>query len=203
MTKLSSAPGAYVITHNPSGRFYIGSSGNVRARINQHYHLLRHDKHPSGRLQEVFTNTDDITIDVTPAPDKDGAFESEQAILDARFSDPLCCNNAPGARTLWKDGMPEEQRRLRSDKMKGHSVSDHVRESVRKANTGLKRSPETLQRMREAKAEQAAKQSIPVIVNGVEYKSNKEAIEKLGINKRTLTKRLNSDDPKWADWKTK
>lgn len=188
------------MTHQPTGRFYIGSSGNIRKRINEHFNLLRRDKHPAKGLQEAFTSTDDIVIEVTKAPDKDDALTAEQAMLDSRYADERCCNPSPWARTIWKDGMPEEQRQYLSNVMKGHPVSDHVKEAVRKANTGLKRSPETLQRMRDAKQGQAASMSKPVILDGVEYGSMKDAVAASGVTWITLSKRLKSDDPKWTSW---
>ncbi len=43
--------GIYIIRHEPTGRFYVGSSINISQRWREHRYQLRHNKHKNPHLQ--------------------------------------------------------------------------------------------------------------------------------------------------------
>jgi group I intron endonuclease len=220
MTTLNKEPAAYVLTHRPTGKFYVGSTANAKTRMSVHLASLNRGAHQNKNLQDTFTSLEDFDVQVTPAESVEAARDLEQQLLDTRLSDPLCCNVAPGARAPWKGGVPDEIRQRMSTAMTGHAVSDSTREAVRKANTGLKRSDEVKLKMSlankgqtrsdEAKANMKTARdahfdSLPltVFINGVGYKTMQDAATKLGVNYQTLVTRVKSDSPKWAGWMVK
>lgn len=202
MIKPPRSPGAYILTHVPTGRFYIGSTCNLYNRINTHLSNLRHGKHHVALLQEVFSGDLDMSLQIQTTPCRDTAYSAEQELLDRHHSNRLCCNAHDATHGNWKRGMPEERRRHLSNSRMGHEVPEHVRDAVRRANTGSKRGPETIRKMQEARARQPVTWASPVIVNGVRYESRNEAAAALGINSTTLRTRIRSTDPKWEKWTT-
>lgn len=186
MKRFNKEPAAYVVTHRPTGQFYVGSTSDADRRIGAHLRNLNRGKHPNKNLQSTFTSVDDYDIQVTPALSVDAARDLEQALLDERLADPLCCNSAPGARTPWKGGLPEEHK-----------------QAVRDANTGLRRSPETIQRMSEAHTGKPGNHISSVIVDGVHYRSMKDASDKLDVNYNTVVARVKSSSPTWSGWTLK
>lgn len=51
---LPAAPGVYAIVNDAERRKYIGSSGDVRARVKQHFRDLAQGRHPNGLLQRDY-----------------------------------------------------------------------------------------------------------------------------------------------------
>ena len=56
--------GIYRIECLRNGRYYIGSSENVRNRIKQHSYLLERGKHTNSRLQEDYSNNYNFVVSV-------------------------------------------------------------------------------------------------------------------------------------------
>jgi predicted GIY-YIG superfamily endonuclease len=201
---LAKAPGAYAIIHNPTGRFYVGSTQNLQERFHVHRNSLVNGTHYNAKLQEVFTSLDDISIEIAVASSVEEARRGEQTLLDKYWHDPDCCNVAVNAIPGWTPGnVPEHiieknrQRSIGNQYAKGHVVSDEAREAVRQANTGLKRSPETLDRMSSAKDHLKR----PVLIDGVRYAGVRDAAIALGIPLGTARARLDATSPKFAQWK--
>ncbi len=182
---IPSSPGVYRITHVPTGLFYVGSTSNLRSRIGEHRRRLTSNGHPNKRFQEAFTSLSDLDIVVTPLSSSEEAMKKEQEMLDREHGKPNCCNVSPNATSTG------------NNRASGHVVQDHVREAVRLANTGLKRSKETLERMSEAKSNQ----HIPVEIDGVRYKHAKDAAAKTGVPYGTVYYRANSDAECFSGWK--
>lgn len=200
MSTIPRSPGTYILTHRPTGRFYIGSSTNLYSRINHHNYLFRYNKHFSQRLQDVCNSADEIDVEVFPLITRDSAYDLEQELLDKNINNPLCCNVGSDARTIWKDGMPSWRRKRHSEKMQGHGVPEHVRLAVSRANAGKKLGPETLQRMRDAKLGKSNLR-VKVMIDGILYSTKKEAMDELRVCNVTLNNRLSSTHPKWESWK--
>ena len=51
--------GVYKLTHKPSGKFYIGSSTDIRQRFHIHKSLFKHNKNHN-KLQETYNTTNQI-----------------------------------------------------------------------------------------------------------------------------------------------
>lgn len=77
--------GIYAITHRDSGRMYIGSAANIRARMQKHlWHLVRNSHH-SSRLQNAFNKYGAESFDrdvVEYVDDPARLIEREQTWID-------------------------------------------------------------------------------------------------------------------------
>ena len=204
MGSTTAKPGTYLIIHNPSGRFYIGSTNNLQRRVSGHRCMLKKGQHPNKNLQSVFTRLEDLSVEVAIASTVEQARAGEQAMLDEYLNDPDCCNVGTGANSTWLPGtVPESviqkarERSIGNKFAKGHVVSDEARDAVRQANTGLKRSQDTLDKMSAAKD----RFKRPVEIDGVVYDSARDAASILGINHETVRTRLASNSVSFASWK--
>lgn len=201
MKPLPQEPGVYTITHTPTGHFYIGSTGNLRARITNHKSTLRNSRHGNSNLQAAFTAVENIEVTAIPTDSVKAAKDAEQELLDIFLQNPLCCNIGNGASSTWLPGnVPEDVRELaRAANIgncngKGHAVTDEMRDAVRKTNTGLRRSEETLKRMSESNIRRT------VSISGVEYKCARDAAIAMGVTGDYIRNRIYSTLPQWADW---
>lgn len=86
------APAVYVMTHVPTGHFYVGSSRSLGHRLNSHKSQLTKGIHSSHKLQEVFTTWDDIHVEFRETSTKEEALELEQNVLKLVTGIELCCN---------------------------------------------------------------------------------------------------------------
>ena len=50
--------GVYYLKNRRNGRLYIGSTDNMRARIQKHIYCLEHNNHPNAAMQDDFNNSD-------------------------------------------------------------------------------------------------------------------------------------------------
>lgn len=197
MKKLPNQPGVYIITHEPTGRFYVGSTTDLYFRIASHKSELNRGMHGNRNLQEVYTRPEDLQITVVPAETLDSVRDAEQELLDLFLPNPLCCNIGTGSRSLWAVGKVPEEMKEKASRLhlgntygKGHVVTEEMREAVRRANTGLKRSDETLAKMRRQ-----------VSINGVIYSHAAAAAVALNILKPTVVYRINSASADFEGWK--
>jgi predicted GIY-YIG superfamily endonuclease len=189
-----STPGFYVIKHKPSGHYYGGSTHSVIQRIGRHKSFLTRREHPNEKLQSIFTSWEDITITVTATDDLEEAQRLEQEFINEHLNKELCCNVGTGSSSVWAKGkMPE-----------------HMKDKIRKANTGRILSDEHKRKIVESfknstgyvNARIAAREACgkKVSIRGVVYPSVKDASVKLGHTRPTITRRINSGNPKYSNW---
>lgn len=200
------APGAYIITHLPTGVYYIGSSQNIGRRIVNHRNQLQMGTHPNKRLLETVKSLDELSIVSHPTETLDQARDKEQELLDKHHGQDLCCNVGTGSRSPWSiGGVPESLKKLNRGRAlgnrhsEGHVVSDEVKDAVRRANTGLKRSEETIAKLRAAAP---TCQMIPrqVSVNGIVYDSISAAAKAHGVSSPTVRNRIQSESECFSGW---
>lgn len=189
--------GAYILTHIPTGRFYIGSSANLTRRHYTHKYDLTSGKHANRKLQEVFTNWSDIRIDLFETSTVEEARQREQILLNRYYGNHLCCNQSssvydPTAGVI----TPEIRRSAISSAIKsvtGVSKSNEHRLKLSEANSGKVRSSSTKEAISDSK-------SRSVRINGKTYKSVSAAAQELGINPWTLRSRIASNSEKHKDY---
>lgn len=97
-------PGCYILTHVESGKFYIGSSGNLYERHHVHMSHLYNGIHKNLRLQELFDSDDYCLMEYQLADNREIAYQLEQTELDQWIDHPDCLNVLNDAKTGWKDG---------------------------------------------------------------------------------------------------
>jgi predicted GIY-YIG superfamily endonuclease len=86
-------PAAYTLTHIPTGKFYIGSSKDVHARISRHKYNLNQGIHVTSELQNTYTGWDDMEVAVFETNTVEEALQMEQHGLDCHLGSSLCCNH--------------------------------------------------------------------------------------------------------------
>lgn len=130
--RFKNLPAAYVLTHRPSGMFYVGSSGRVADRISHHFQKLSRGTHKNKRLQSLFTCREDFDIEVTLVADLEAARTLEQKMLDERHGEVLCCNVGDNAKGVWKV-LPTDHKTKMTD---GRLASPIWREAIANTHKG-------------------------------------------------------------------
>lgn len=177
------ACGIYKITNVINGKFYIGSSGNLKNRCSIHFAHLRRNSHSNKHLQNSYNKygENNFIFSIVEECEKDKLIELEQKYID----------------TL----RPQYNKRI-----------------VASSNIGIKRSPETIEKMRLSRI--GKKLSFRERTKGIvrQYKSlpgvlisptgdkfmgiiNMEKFgREHGIDKRRMSEFLNGIRTTWRGW---
>ena len=131
-SKADHVSGAYVIEHEATGAFYVGSSSNLRQRLHAHGSQLRNGKHETDKLQELFDYDDSLIIEVFKTNTHSEALDLEQKMLDEHHGKPNCLNIASNSR-ITRLGVPqsEEGKRKQRETMTGRKSSSEAIEKQR------------------------------------------------------------------------
>ena len=191
---LRNKPGAYVVTHTPTGQEYVGSAKNLSGRESEHRSMLKHNKHSCPPMQELYNsdpNIENYQFRCLPTETREEAFDIEQKWIDERKDSGRLLNVGTNTRS-WRKGVP---------------FTDEQKELLRKARTGFKTSEEVraasaahLAKYRNGSTNGAAKE---VEVNGVTYGTIREAAAANGMNEDSMRWRLKSDRYPNAKFKDK
>ena len=111
--------GTYTLTDVKTGKFYVGSSGDVEKRFKRHYSDLQAQRHHCPGLQELWNSNGALRQTVYPTESREDAFELEQDILD-RFKD---------AQQLLNVGMSVRG----GDNLTRHPRRDEIVESIKRS----------------------------------------------------------------------
>lgn len=199
-------PGAYVIRHQPTGKFYVGSSDDIGRRLTAHVGQLRRGEHHSAELQELYEQDPQFEVQVHPAQ---SPRDQEQQLLNTLQGDPLLINKATDVRNSFQ-GLrhTEETRERMSAVASGRTLSETTRQKIAQANRERETvSEETRARMsashttREAlerRHEILQPRFRSVRINRVVYESTHEAARQLGLSQGCVQYRLNS--PHFEEW---
>ena len=204
----------YLIRHETSGLFYIGSTDSFYRRQINHLSKLRRGEHYNRLLQYAYDLDKNITWETIEFETRDQAAEHEYKLIREHSDDPKMVNviGAP-ARPETKEKMKaawtedrKEERRVEVEKY----WTDDFYKNKSLAMTGTKASLETKEKMSaqrkgskksvEWAAEMAKRISKAIIIDGVEYPSKAAASKHLGIPEKTLGHRIKSSNPKFEGY---
>jgi hypothetical protein len=113
-------------------RFYIGSTINLRKRINDHFAELKIQKHANKFMQRAWDKNKEFNVEVLQLCDQEELLQMEQKYIDTVFGADDCMNMQPVARLQsgWKihrdilaartpRTFSAEERQARSERGKG------------------------------------------------------------------------------------
>lgn len=156
-------PGAvYVIRHKKTDSFYVGSTSDVHRRMTQHRYNLSRNAHPNKNLQDLFNESPDVEIFYKASANRAVAFIEEQQyvdklketgrLLNVAVDDVTRCvgiKKTPEQRKNMSDGaigrkMPpvsDEQRKQRSERLKGKPLSEEHKAKISASSLGKPKGP--------------------------------------------------------------
>lgn len=170
-------PGSYILTHVPTGMFYVGSSGNIAERMKNHRKELVKGRHHAVALQAVFTSWLDIHVNFVVAQTREEALEQEQIALNLVHGHANCCNTSKSA----------------------YFSSEHLhsrKASLKSAETRRGRTAS-----REVVERQAAGRSKRVLIDDIEYPSVKSAASALGVTPGAVVQGLKNGTQRHQTWR--
>ena len=145
---LPKCAGVYLISDIKSGKFYIGSSINVRRRITQHIYSFSKNKHSNPIMQAIWNVDPDrfnfLCLENLEGADKETILKAEQRHLDQSHvgENPLCMNILLVANShLGVKRRPESVEKLRKAHI-GRKTSDETKAKQRAAKLGVKQTPD-------------------------------------------------------------
>lgn len=186
--------GAYLLIHVKSGRIYVGSGRDVWERRSHHIGQLQRGRHHNAELQRLYDEDDELNFEPTLTADREAAYDLEQDFLNQAFAKGIALNGSRHARATGTGRVhTAEERALRSQLMRGRFFSEDHRQRLSVALKGKAKSPEHI-------ANNARARHRPVVVDGVMYESVSDCAEKLGVPIPTVSRRVNSDSPRFAGW---
>lgn len=145
-------PAIYVIKCLVNDKIYIGSSVNLRNRINRHYNDLVNNKHSSKHLQNAFNlyGNDKFIVEALEFCDRDSIINREQHYLDLfkPWNRDIGYNTCEIAGSPNKRFLTEEQKNKISNSLKGRIVSDETRKKIGDANRGKTQPKDAVEKSR-------------------------------------------------------
>ena len=150
-------PGAYIITHEPTGVYYVGSSDGAIERVWQHKTQLNAGTHHAKKLQEAFNQGGELKIEKFVADDREEAFDFEQHLLDQHWLDSRLANTDRYARlsdmNKSRSGVPltDETKSKMSETRKGRPQTEEHSRAIGNALRGKPKSPEHIAKVVEAR----------------------------------------------------
>jgi len=179
-------PAYYILTHKPTGMYYIGSTSNLIKRLSRHKSALNSRSHECAKLQEIYTCWEDIEIVSHEVGSIEEARRMEQDLLNTHFRKSKCCNTSSSAEPFGDMTAEDRSNLHRGHKYNlGKAHSDETKAKIGAASLGRTKSPEVRQKI-------AAAKSKKVSIDGTVYDSIKDAAYKLNLPYMTVSGRLKS-----------
>lgn len=182
MDFIDNLPGIYTLIHEPTKRFYIGSSKILRDRIMYHRNAIRRGDHPNVNIRALEATWEEFQIAVTYLPSVEDAKAAEDSLLKFFANHRGSCNIANDAYAAAK-GLPCPHT--------GKQLSAETRARM-SASQRLKRISEAGRR------NIALGKQKPVVVAGVRYPSVNHAAAAHDLSKGGALHRLKSES--FIDW---
>lgn len=191
--------GVYIITHDITGQYYIGCSGNIGTRLVHHFSDLRRGTHANKNLQDLYDGSAYELFSYNYVEiEEEKMKQMELDFLNAYAGCPLILNSATRNNSWILNKNNEEQVK---EWVKG--VSKQASKRVGEANPfyGKKHTDsakEKISKVHRGKEQKSCWKS--VVVNGVIYKSLGEASERIGLHITTVSFRVQSENPLYINW---
>jgi group I intron endonuclease len=145
-------PAVYKIKCLINDKIYIGSSVNLRNRINRHYNDLVKQKHTSKHLQNAFNlyGNENFIVEVLEFCDRETLIQKEQFFLDKLkpWDRLIGYNTCEIAGLPSKRKLTEEQKAKISKSLKGRVVSDETKKKISEGNKGKIQPKEAVEKSR-------------------------------------------------------
>ena len=145
---LPSCAGIYLISDIKTGKFYIGSSINVKRRVWQHVYRFKRGDHSNPIMQAIWNSDPDrfnfLCLETIEDATKENILKAEQKHLDQSHvgENPLCMNILLIANShLGVKRRPESIEKLRQINL-GRKASEETKTKQRAAKLGTKLSEE-------------------------------------------------------------
>ena len=205
--------GTYQITHDESGRFYVGSSVDCARRMTQHIGQLRRGEHPVKELQALYNQSPKFTFSHTRygTPTQEGIESTikteEQLLLDQNAASDQLLNKASDSINSYQGLTHSDEARTKmAEAARGREKSEEERAKISESNRNRDPiSDETRERMSSAKrgiiSPGVVERLQPVSIDGVVYESMSEAARQLNLKHACVQYRLSSESEKFAGWK--
>jgi group I intron endonuclease len=143
--------GIYRILNIVSGKAYIGSAANVKARLNWHKCYLRKGKHPNIKLQRTWAKhgEDAFLFELIEEVEVPSLNIREQHYMDTYSAASIGYNIAPNAEGNRGRTLTPEHRAKIGASSRGKPRSPETRARISAAQKGKKLSPEHIEKLRE------------------------------------------------------
>jgi group I intron endonuclease len=136
---IPNVPGIYRIENTVNGKFYIGSAGRLRFRLNQHRAALRRGKHHNNYLQAAWAKygEDSFAVEVVELVSEDVLLEAEQRHIDDTGAVERGYNLSPtaGRTTGWVQ--PDHVRMAVGEANRKRVWTDEMRANHSAAHKGI------------------------------------------------------------------
>lgn len=189
--------GVYLLTHIETGKIYVGSTGDLYERIHQHACSLLGKRHKNRNLQECFNSSKSfsLTFIETKWNDVGARFDIEQQWIDKLLPTGKLLNICLNSRMPWLGLKRPPSVSIAVSKANRERIfSQETREKMSNSRRGKKASPESiLKRM-------ASSPKDPIVINGVEYSTRREAERLLGLSRAAVTHRLQSKKDEYSGY---
>ena len=189
-------PGIYIIINTINGHSYIGSTNNLKVREDNHFTLLKHNKHVNSHLQNAYNKYSNdafvflIKEEITECDNlKELLLSREQYYID-NLKPEYNILKVAGS-TLGFNHSEETKLKISNSTIGVKKSAEHA-QHISDGQKGKHLTEEHKQKLSEAA--KTRKQGIISIisVDGVIFTSLKEAAEILNVKYNTLLKRLKS-----------
>lgn len=183
---LTNTPAVYCLTSEETGEVYIGSTSNFPHRIASHYSKLGANEHTNRKLQDIYNADGGIQILVRPTATHQEAQTLEQCLVDEMLPTGQLCNVAVLDVTKPSLGVfipiSDAHKQAISNANKNKVMSSETKERISNVKKAFYQTEEG---RKVADAVIAAK-SIPITIDGKDYRSVREASRQIGVHPRTL-----------------
>ncbi len=186
----------YTLEHIPSGKIYVGMTGNAIQRRSLHKHYLKNDKHPTPALQALFNRDPDWDNNwrwtTYVVKTKEDAESVEQTFANTFADQVRLLNQSTNTRSPithnLRNPVVAEKRRIALKKY-------NLRDPAATAARGEKMAKERWSDAENRKAWSGAGNPFAkaVTIDGVRYGSVKDAVKAVGVCEKTIRTRARSE----------